>query len=593
MHSRIVRLALTIVLCLVGASASAQDRAYVTDSFANRLLVLDAATGATIDSFDVCNEPLDVAVTLDRRKAYIPCRLGYVIAIVNFDTGQVTSVFSGERPYQVAMSPDGARAYVTNSFSGTMTVFDTATDQQIAVVTIDRQPYFLTSHVEVSPDSSQIYVTTWGLTPTVAIVDADTFAVVTLAAEAAPTGIAFSPNGDKAYVVNGDSGGLQVIDTASRTQIGRFLIRPHASGIAVSEDGSKAFITHSNTAREMTVVDLGTGQIRAVYITGGIYPYDVELNLSGDLAWVRSQGVVDVVNTSTYTQVLRVGANGNGGVSAPYSLDGEPPLISCDDPDSGWHAIDVVVACTASDAGTGLANPADAEFTLQTAVLAGVETTSASTQDRTVSDVAGNGATVGPLVFKVDRRAPTISIASPSAGPVVLNSTISASYECQDEGSGVAECHGTVTSGTPVPTGAVGTQTFAVTATDAVGNGRTESSTYTVSFGLCLLYDDTKAHKAGSTIPIKLRLCDAAGMNVSTASTVLHASSLRRIGSETAAGVEDSGAANPDANFRYDAGLAGYIFNLSTTGLSDGVYELSVSASGDLVGHVVRFRVGK
>ena len=42
-----------------------------------------------------------------------------------------------------------------------------------------------------------------------------------------------------------------------------------------------------------------------------------------------------------------------------------------------------------------------------------------------------------------------------------------------------------------------------------------------------------------------------------------------------AASVIDAGNANPDSTFRYDASLAGYVFNLSTKGLEAGRYVLS------------------
>ena len=54
--------------------------------------------------------------------------------------------------------------------------------------------------------------------------------------------------------------------------------------------------------------------------------------------------------------------------------------------------------------------------------------------------------------------------------------------------------------------------------------------------------------------------------------------------SSTAPGpVEDSGSANPDSNFRYDAslgGTGGYIFNLSTRGLATGTYNLNFKVVG-------------
>lgn len=43
-------------------------------------------------------------------------------------------------------------------------------------------------------------------------------------------------------------------------------------------------------------------------------------------------------------------------------LDKTPPSINCGAPDGLWHATDVTIACTASDAGSGLANASDASL---------------------------------------------------------------------------------------------------------------------------------------------------------------------------------------------------------------------------------------
>jgi hypothetical protein len=46
----------------------------------------------------------------------------------------------------------------------------------------------------------------------------------------------------------------------------------------------------------------------------------------------------------------------------------------------------------------------------------------------------------------------------------------------------------------------------------------------------------------------------------------------------------DSGQANsPDNNFRYDADLNRYIFNLSTKNLSSGTWKLSVNVFGGTI----------
>lgn len=89
------------------------------------------------------------------------------------------------------------------------------------------------------------------------------------------------------------------------------------------------------------------------------------------------------------------------------------------------------------------------------------------------------------------------------------------------------------------------------------------------------LFDQTKANKVGSTIPIKLQMVNDAGTNVSASALPLKARNLVWLGSNTTSTVIDAGNANPDLNFRYDSGLRGYIFNLKTTGLKAGSYALS------------------
>lgn len=110
-------------------------------------------------------------------------------------------------------------------------------------------------------------------------------------------------------------------------------------------------------------------------------------------------------------------------------------------------------------------------------------------------------------------------------------------------------------------------------------------------YDLCLLYDPAKSHRAGSTVPIRLRLCDASGANLSSPALVLHAVSLSRVDSSASSVVEDAGEANADDDFRYDADLAGYIFNLSTGGLSSGTWKLVFSVAGGSTTYAVTFDV--
>jgi hypothetical protein len=114
------------------------------------------------------------------------------------------------------------------------------------------------------------------------------------------------------------------------------------------------------------------------------------------------------------------------------------------------------------------------------------------------------------------------------------------------------------------------------------------------TYGVCLLYDPIKAAHSGATLPIKLQLCDANGNDVSSWSITLHATSVTQLSTSTSGQVEDAGNANPDNDFRYDASLGptgGYIFNLKTTGLSTGTYNLNFTVTGDSGAYSAPFQV--
>jgi hypothetical protein len=207
-----------------------------------------------------------------------------------------------------------------------------------------------------------------------------------------------------------------------------------------------------------------------------------------------------------------------------------------------------------------------------------------------VCDVAGNCTTAGPIYGnKIDLKRPAITITAPAATTFLLGQVVPSGYGCVDSGSGMGTCTGPVASGSPIDTSTVGSHTFSVVATDAVGNMATASVTYVVAYGQCILFDQAKAHKAGSTVPIKLQLCNAAGANASDASVPVVATAVYLISTSAPGPLADSGNANPDNQFRFAGGS--YIFNLSLKGFGQGTYALTFTAGSDPTSHTVQFQV--
>lgn len=185
----------------------------------------------------------------------------------------------------------------------------------------------------------------------------------------------------------------------------------------------------------------------------------------------------------------------------------------------------------------------------------------------------------------------TITITTPISTSYLLNQTVNADYSCAGGVGGVASCVGMVPNGNPIDIASAGTKTFTVTATDNASNTATQSVSYTVGYAIQVLYSQTKAHKSGSTIPIKLQMVDANGVNVSSDSIVVTAISVIQVSTNAPGTLEDAGNSNPDNNFRYDNSLGGYIFNLKTTGYATGTYNLNFKAGSDPTLHTVQFQI--
>lgn len=171
--------------------------------------------------------------------------------------------------------------------------------------------------------------------------------------------------------------------------------------------------------------------------------------------------------------------------------DTAPPIISCASPDAAWHAADVSLSCTASDAVAGLDGASPASFSLRTSVPAGTQTDNATTDSRVLCDRRGNCATAGPFTgIKVDEKGPVVTITSPAPGSVLDGSTLlNLHFAATDgPGSGVASVSARL-DGTEVTDGQVvdplmlapGPHALVVDAADAVRNVATANNSFSVA----------------------------------------------------------------------------------------------------------------
>ena len=144
------------------------------------------------------------------------------------------------------------------------------------------------------------------------------------------------------------------------------------------------------------------------------------------------------------------------------------PHVTCDRADTAWHAANVAIRCAAFDLGVGLANPADASFTLSTSVPNGAADANASTGMRLICNVAGNCRRALPIAgIRIDRMPPEIhATVNPPAGSFAPGATVRVDFICTDTASGIRSCPLTAT----LDTTSRGLHTASFQAIDEAGN---------------------------------------------------------------------------------------------------------------------------
>jgi hypothetical protein len=106
--------------------------------------------------------------------------------------------------------------------------------------------------------------------------------------------------------------------------------------------------------------------------------------------------------------------------------------------------------------------------------------------------------------------------------------------------------------------------------------------TFRVAYRVCALSDETEAYRSGSTVPLKVTLCNSAGYRFARSGVVLRATGL------DGGPVSAPGNSQPGNNFRYSDDHGGsYQYNLKTTGLTAGTHQFTFTVAGDPTTHTI------
>lgn len=233
------------------------------------------------------------------------------VSIIDVRTGnEVARVATGHAPHEVAVSPDGRLAVVTNYGTGpqpgnTLTVIDLSALE--ATATIDLGEQTRPHGIAWLPDNRRVAVTTEG-NGTLTIVDVAAGRVDAAVATGANVSheVALSPDGTRAFVANIGSGSVTVIDVDAAAVVRSIPTGEGAEGVAVTPDGAEVWVSNRG-ANTVTVIDAQSLDVLAT-LPSEDFPIRVVFTAAGDRALVTNarSAQLRVFNVGARTEALVV-----------------------------------------------------------------------------------------------------------------------------------------------------------------------------------------------------------------------------------------------------------------------------------------------
>jgi YVTN family beta-propeller protein len=226
----------------------------------------------------------------------------------------LTKFATGQGPHEVAVSPDGARAYVSDygsyavfkdgSRSGpgkTITVLDLKGGKVAA--TWDLGEYTKPHGIAVSRDGQLVWVTVEGAK---AVLELD--AASGKIRKAWKTGqdvshmVVATLDEKKLYIANIGSGSVSIVDRAA-DRVRHVKTGEGAEGIDASPDGKEIWVTNRG-ANTVSVIATGSDEVVASFDSGGRMPIRVKLTPDGKQALVSNAQSASVTVFDVATRKL-------------------------------------------------------------------------------------------------------------------------------------------------------------------------------------------------------------------------------------------------------------------------------------------------
>lgn len=263
--------------------------------------------------------------------------VNFIVLPINPDPGGVIGDLpAGQGSRDIALSPDGGRAYITNPPLNTVNVLDLVAAQTLTSITVGLTPV----SIAVLPVPQRAYVANQG-SNSVSVLDVDPASpdyhqvVETIPVGAAPVDVTVWPAGRQVFVLNAGSSTISIIDAnpgnATYDQVTKTAnCGSGATAVVISSDGSTAYVA---VTAGLQIIDLASDAVTAT-VNCGSAATAVVISSDGTVAFVLTdsgQLVVVALSGPNANQVVATANCGSGATAVVISSDGSLAYVSTSD----------------------------------------------------------------------------------------------------------------------------------------------------------------------------------------------------------------------------------------------------------------------
>ena len=210
----------------------ADHAGFVTNSGSNTVTVFDKSIAQVVAVVDTCRGPAGMALDRPRRRLYLACRDDDEVWSVDVATLGIIErarVSPGDRPNELALTPDGITLLCVNSGSNSISFFDAASLTRQERVNVGSGP----QAVVLEPSGRRAFVFNT-LSSSMSVVEVGSRTVAaTVSTEAPPLRGLFNRRGDRVFIIHERSPYMSVMNPQDLNIVTRARLRIGISAIAI------------------------------------------------------------------------------------------------------------------------------------------------------------------------------------------------------------------------------------------------------------------------------------------------------------------------------------------------------------------------